>query len=169
MCKIWFLAITTLYASLHVCHCFVLCNKFDGNLQISLPQDGQRPSVDICTKSIPLWLKVNVFQVGKSVSTQQPGLRMKRGGSLSPLHLQSTMSKFCICFCQKYQHPPCFTQPIWLDSNYSVFIIVHYGNNEHATLLFHNISLAHAYLRAVTMGAKSNVKGVHQQEDIELT
>ena len=160
MRNIWFLAITTIYASLDVWCCFVLCNKFDGNLQISKHQDGQTPSIDICTKSIPLWLKVNVFQVGKSVSTQQPRLRMKRGGSLSPLHLQSTMSKFCICFCQKYQHPPCLTQPIWLDSTSSL----DKGNNEHVTLLFHNVSLAHAYLRGVTMRAQPNVEGINWQE-----
>ena len=85
---------------------------------------------------------------------------MKHGGSLSTLHVQSTMPKFCICFCQKYQHPPCFTEPIWLDSNYSL----HNGNNEHVTLLFHICSLAHAYLRVVTMRAQSNVEGIHQQE-----
>ena len=67
--NIWFLAITTLYASLDVCCCFVLRNKFDGNLQISVPLNGQRPSIDIRTKSIPLWLKGNVLQVGNAVST----------------------------------------------------------------------------------------------------
>ena len=84
---------------------------------------------------------------------------MKRGGLLPPLHFQSTMSKFCIYFCEKYKHPPFFTQPIWLDSNYSL----HNGNIEHVTL-FHNVSLAHAYLRAGTMRAQSNVEGIHRQE-----
>ena len=98
--------------------------------------------------------------MGKSVSTQQPRLRMKRAGSLSRLHLQSTMSKFCICFCPKYQHPPCLTQPIWLDSTYSL----DKGNNEHVTLLFHNVSLAHAYLRGVTIRAQPNVEGINWQE-----
>ena len=81
-------------------------------------------------------------------------------GSLSPLHFQSTMSKFCIRFCQKYQHPPYVTQLIWLDSNYSS----DNGNNEQVMLLFHNVSLAHANLRVVTMHAAPNVEGIHWQK-----
>ena len=65
----------------------------------------------------------------------------------------------CICFVQKYQHPPCLTQAICLDSSCSL----HNANNEYVTLLFHNNSLAHAYLSAVTMCTVSNVKGIHQQ------
>ena len=65
----------------------------------------------------------------------------------------------CICFVQKYQHPPCLTQAICLNSNCSL----HNANIEYVTLLFHNNSLAHAYLSAVTMCAVSNVDGIHQQ------
>ena len=84
---------------------------------------------------------------------------MKRGGYLSTFHIQFTMAKFCMCFLQIYQHPPCLTQPICLHSKSSL----DNANNGCVTLLFHNISLAHAYLRAVTMRVISNVEGIHQQ------
>ena len=85
---------------------------------------------------------------------------MKRGGSFPPCIVSLQCQNSAYVFSKKYKQPPCFTQPIWLDSNYSL----HNGNNEHVTLLFHNVSLAHAYLRAVTMHAQSNVEGVHRQE-----
>ena len=82
---------------------------------------------------------------------------MKHDGSLLTLHLQSKTSKSCICFLQKYQHPPFSTEAICFDTNYSL----DNANNEYITLLFHNISLVHTYLRVVTMRSVSNVEGIH--------
>ena len=81
---------------------------------------------------------------------------MRRTGSS---HFQHTMSKFCMCFLQKYQHPPCLTQTIcfhsncWLDN----------ASNEYVALLFCNISLACLHLREVTVCAISYVDGIRRQ------
>ena len=84
---------------------------------------------------------------------------MRRGASLSTSHFQYTMSNFCMCFLQQYQHPPCLTQAICLDSICSL----DNASNEYVALLFYNISLACPHLRKATVCAVSNVDGIRQQ------
>ena len=64
-----------------------------------------------------------------------------------------------MCFLQQYQHPPCLTQAICLDSICSL----DNASNEYVVLLFYNISLACPHLRQATVCAVSNVDGIRQQ------
>ena len=90
---------------------------------------------------------------------------MRHGASLSTSHFQYTMSNLCMCFLQKYQHPPCLTQAICLDS----ICLLDNASNEYVALLFYNISQACPHLREATVCAVSNVDGIRQQEwEIEM-